>query len=201
MYKTMRYHSGQFLQYLTYNLTFPMEGQELVRGEKHLWCLDWWIVEVAKCIYETAENYKHYSLPRRLRDNPYFQQNEILEAAEIKLQTIRELRDGDFDRVAVVETMRGLDTILINSIKDWKQIYIYHWSDYPNVCKKTEEYLSKVCNTFLTDMRIIEKVNSVEGDFVAVSPYPASTNQDSFLSKAKKVLDNKGFLVKEVWHD
>lgn len=189
----------RFLHDMIGNPVYPVEEQECVGNRfTNFWCLDWWTIEVAKCIFEGSINYLVYKPPKRLIDNPFFSRKDITETVIYKLNMLQELENSDFDRVAIIETARGLDTILVNSVKKWEQIYVYHWSDYPEVTKITEHYLTEGRDA-LKNIRFINKVNSVEGDFVAVSPYTASNNPDSFLSKAKEVVDNKGFLIKEVW--
>jgi len=188
----MRKVVGVFLQTMVYNPIFPFEEQENIGQGRDLWCGDWWSIEIGKYFFEGEENYISYDMPRRLVGNKNFSKDKIVQAARIKRDTIEKLKQeaANFSEVAIVETARGLDSLMISSIADWKKIYVYHWTAFPTVSIATEKFLTPLFESKKIELSFINLVNGTEGDFIAISPY--KTNE-GFLTKAKKVFYNPCF--------
>ena len=124
----MREVYGNFLNSIIHELIFPLEEQEHIGFGKDFWCLDWWAIEIAKCLYEGKQKYLDYASPRRLEENINFNKKRIIETATGKIEALEEVRrisaDRNYSKVLVFETCRGLDTLLVFTIKQWDIIYV-----------------------------------------------------------------------------
>lgn len=146
MENPMRETAGNFINYLISNLTFPLKEQDHYGEGKDFWCLDWWIIEVAKYFYEGELAYMRYPIARRLEGNKTFNKDEIREAAKSRIGAMEEMKLFGFDKVAVLENCRGFDTVLASTVKDWEKMYVVIKSEYPAVITKTKQYLNKFSN-------------------------------------------------------
>lgn len=123
---------GNFLQYTQYHLVYPMENQETCGGGKDFWCSDWWTIEVAKCLYIGEDRYLSEPIPRRLSDNNSFSQQDTIKAVNLKkrsLSCLSELKDVS-SSLFIPQIGRGIDLLLANLIKSWKNIYCFDMVDY-----------------------------------------------------------------------
>ena len=178
-----------FLNYTIYNLIYPLEDQDWIGEGKGFWCLDWWVVEVAKCLYEGEERYMDFPIPKRLEGNANFSKDDIVAAARKKQEVSEGVSKSECSNLVVIETSRGLDVLLLERLRDWKNIYVFYWSNYPQVAKKTHDYLEKVRTgeiTFLSSL-----TNNVDiQDFVLVLP---EENNCGILSRSKESYRTSSF--------
>ena len=143
---SMRETAGNFINHMISNLIFPLEDQDYYGEGKDFWCLDWWIVELAKYFFEGEVAYMRYPIARRLEGNTNFDKDKILKAAKSRVSSMEEMKLYGFDKIAVLENCRGLDTTLAVTCKDWSKIYVIIASEYPVVIEKTKLYLRKFPN-------------------------------------------------------
>lgn len=142
MKPSMREVAGNFINYMLSSWIFPLELQDNVGEGKDFWCLDWWVIEVAKYFFEGEEAYLRYPIARRLEGNNNFKKENILRAAKTKLGAMEEMKTST-TRLLVMETCRGFDTLLATTVKEWANIYVVVQSDYPEVVNKTRDYLRR----------------------------------------------------------
>ena len=142
----MRETSGNFLNHMIGNLIFPLEEQDHVGNGKDFWCLDWWAIEVGKYFFEGDVGYLRFPIARRLIDNDNFNKYDIEKAALSKQKAMDEMKvlSSSIDRLIVIETCRGFDTVLSMKARDWKEVFVVIDSKYPSVIQKTTEYLSNL---------------------------------------------------------
>lgn len=61
----------------------PLDGQTIiVREGRHVWCSDWEIIELCKCLFYGIDVYLGDPPPRRLKNNPLWSQDAIIDQAE-----------------------------------------------------------------------------------------------------------------------
>jgi hypothetical protein len=60
----------------------PLDGQPHTREGMKLWCKDWEIIEVLKCLFLGTSTYRADPPPRRLKQNPLWDQQAIISKAE-----------------------------------------------------------------------------------------------------------------------
>lgn len=147
----MREISGKFLEYIIYNLIFPLELQEHIGEGKNFWCLDWWSIEIAKYFFEGEIDYLRFPIARRLEGNTNFKKEEIVEICRQKAANLAELKVAVLSKVLVFETCRGFDTTLVSNIKEWEKIYVTNENKSKAVIDKTKEYLQGFSNVELID--------------------------------------------------
>lgn len=157
--KNMKELSGNFIQYLMSHLIFPLEEQDHVGTDKDFWCLDWWIIEICKYLFEGEVGYLRFPIARRLGGNKNFDKGKIVKAILSKLEAIKEATLLPSNEVVVLETCRGFDTVLVRTVKDWDKVYVSIESDHPQVRQKTKEYLSR-----FSEVEIIGGEDKVKGD-------------------------------------
>ena len=162
----LRKITGEFLEYIIYNLIFPLENQECIGEGKGFWCIDWWVTEVCKCFFEGEIDYLRFPIARRLEGNKNFDKKVIVEAALSKANMVDEMILTSTDRILVIETCRGLDTLLATTVRNWSKIYVGILSKYPEVIKKTETYLERFPN--------VEVI--IEGAVTEGNPFRMRTN-------------------------
>jgi len=143
---SMRETAGNFINHMISNLIFPLEDQDHYGEGKDFWCLDWFVVEVTKYFFEGEVAYMRYPIARRLTGNDNFVKDKIREAALSRISAMEEMKLYGFNRIAVLENCRGLDTTLATTIKEWEKIYVIIHSEYPVVIEKTKLYLRKFPN-------------------------------------------------------
>jgi len=142
---------GDFIQYLMNSLIFPLEDQDHMGEGKNFWCLDWWVIEICKYLFEGEVGYLRFPKARRLECNNNFKKELIVEAVLNKLQALEEMKNlpPDADCIFVSETCRGFDTMLATTVKDWGSIFVSITSEFPEVIKKTKEYLKRFPNVLI----------------------------------------------------
>lgn len=84
----------QYLQKIT-ERPRPIDDQPHKREGVFLWCQDWEIIEILKCLFMGKEVYRLDPPPRRLRFNPLWNQSEITRQADELLRD----RNGDVDLI------------------------------------------------------------------------------------------------------
>lgn len=65
----------------------PMEDQHHVRAGIHLWCRDWEIIEICKCLFNGESAYRLDPPPNRLKKNPLWNQEDIIVTARVILDS------------------------------------------------------------------------------------------------------------------
>lgn len=60
----------------------PLEAQPHVRAGVWLWCEDWELIEVLKCLFLGVATYRAEPPPRRLHGNPLWSPEQIIATAE-----------------------------------------------------------------------------------------------------------------------
>lgn len=140
----MRKISGDFIQYMLNRTIFPLEEQDHIGTGKDFWCLDWWIIEVCKYFFEGEYDYLRFPIARRLGGNKNFKKEVIVEAALSKVKAMEEMKLLTTDKIIIFETCRGFDTVLATTVRDWSKIFVIITSEYPEVIKRTEEYLERI---------------------------------------------------------
>ncbi len=131
-YKNMRMDLDRFILYTKNNFLPKSAPQEKAgRGEKR-WSADNWTLGVAECLMAGIDNYKDDKMPYSL----YYR--DIIVAAKFKMllaENLEKLKDRA-DSIFVAEVGRGLDILVANSIKKWKNIYCYDQIDYEKYLKE-----------------------------------------------------------------
>ena len=188
----MRKIVNGFLQDIIYNLIFPLKEQEWIGEDQNFWCLDWWAIEIGKWFLEGEVNYLAYDSPRRLNNNRNFSKETISQAAIRKKQILEKLKeDKEYNSVVVIETCRGLDTLLISQVKNWQNIYVYHWSDFPEVAKQTKRFLLKK----LDGLIFLEKASGVieKEKYICICPEDYDEKGNGFVSHSSLILKTSNF--------
>jgi len=147
----LRILAADFIDYMIQNLIFPLEYQEHIGEGKDLWCLDWWIIEIAKYFFEGEVDYLRFPKARRLENNDNFNKEDIVEICRQKMIDLEELELTRSSKVLVFETCRGFDTKLVSNIKEWEKIYVVDENKSKAVIDKTKEYLQGFSNVELVD--------------------------------------------------
>lgn len=142
----MKETSGNFIQYIMSNLIYPLENQDHIGTGKDFWCLDWWIIEICKYLFEGEVGYLRFPIARRLIGNNNFKKADIVKIITNKIEVVEEMKLVSSKNVVVIETSRGFDTVLARTAKEWDKIYVSIVSDYPEVIRNTKEYLSRFSN-------------------------------------------------------
>ena len=70
----------RFVQRIT-DKPAPLDTQPCTREGVFLWCEDWHLIELGKCLFHSAPVYLGDPPPRRLRFNPLWSQQAIVEEA------------------------------------------------------------------------------------------------------------------------
>jgi len=153
----MRQLGGKFLQYMIYALIFPLNEQECYGTGKDFWCLDWWSIEVGKYFFEGEREYLRYPPARRLYGNSNFDKEKIAEASRKKAEVLKEIKEESHSTVIVFETCRGLDTLLVSTLKEWEKIYVVIDSEFEQVRNKVVKFLSD-----LNNVEIVEKLDELD---------------------------------------
>lgn len=119
-----------FIQSVNSNL-IPVDQQEAVIKEGHIWCADWWTIEMGKILIYGEDAYKLDPLPRVLKNNHLFTHEYQVTTGNFKLNMLKLLKEHkDYsDTLIVCECGRGMDILLANMVKPWKKIYCYDHND------------------------------------------------------------------------
>lgn len=157
----MREESGKYIQYLNFDLILPLKNQDYTGEGKDFWCIDWWVIELAKYFFEGEVNYLGYPKARRLEDNETFQKDKIVEACRDRISKFKAV-DHESDTAYLVEKARGFDTLLLRREKDWKRICVRVNGEFPDVVSKTREYLSRYNNVVIVDDELYKDKQWVE---------------------------------------
>lgn len=82
----------------------PLSAQACQRQGTYLWCLDWEMIELLKCLFNGSGAYLGDPPPRRLRNNPLWSKDTIIskvytliaeyKTAEKIIEYLREVRNG-----------------------------------------------------------------------------------------------------------
>jgi len=142
----MKMIAGNFVNYIISNLTFPLEEQDHMESGKDFWCLDWWVIEICKYFFEGEEGYLRFPIARRLIGNRSFRKEDIVEATLSRIEMVEQVKELDSNNIIVIEKARGLDTAMVNSLKNWDNITVFVKNTYPQVVEKTKGYLSQFSN-------------------------------------------------------
>ena len=67
--------------------------------------------------------------------------------------------------LVIEETCRGFDTVLAMTVKEWEDVHVVISSEFPEVKKRTEEYLKR-----FSHIKIIGKRTSVEEPYYLMAP-------------------------------
>lgn len=72
---------AEILELKTYNqeITYRprrLENQESIREDGYVFCDDWEIIEILKCLFGGEDTYRADPLPNRLKKNPLFKGKE-----------------------------------------------------------------------------------------------------------------------------
>lgn len=118
------------IKLLCQNITMrplPLDKQESVRDGNHVWCADWWTIEVCKFLFHGEQTYLLDPPPNRLKNNPCWNMKTIVNCGTFKLIMYEELKKnlGFADTVLICEVGRGLDIIIADLLKKWKKIICY----------------------------------------------------------------------------
>jgi len=159
----MKMIAGNFVNYIISNLIFPLEEQDHMELGKDFWCLDWWIIEICKYFFEGEEGYLRFPIARRLIGNRCFRKEDIVEAALSRMEMVSAAKELSSNNIIVIERARGLDTAMINSLKEWNEIVVFVKNTYPQVVEKTKGYLSQFPN-----------VKIVEGEGFGINSFMAN---------------------------
>lgn len=157
----MKKLSGDFIHHLTSSLIFPLDEQDHIGTGKDFWCLDWWIIEICKYFFEGEKGYLHFPIARRLIGNNIFKKEDIVNICRERYEILNSPILRLPDTVCVIEGCRGLDTIMINSVREWKKIYVIIDSKYPQVIGKTTKYLERFSN--------VEIIKSIDEDIAIIN--------------------------------
>jgi hypothetical protein len=110
-----------FIKHIQYSL-LSIEGQRKIGEGKDLFVEDWLTIELAKFFYIGKEVYLSDPIPRRLKDNQNFNQEQIVKFAEQKIEIFSDLK---LSRLKISQVGRGLDVLLAQMQKEWKSITCY----------------------------------------------------------------------------
>jgi len=117
----------KFVQFVQTNL-LPIHEQKHV-GElgKDFFCVDWWTIEVCKCLFNGEQMYVEDPPPWRLRDNKNFDKQKIIKDAKKRLETIEmlKLKHSEKEILIIHNVGRGLELVLANHFKQWDRAICY----------------------------------------------------------------------------
>ena len=77
----------------------PLSGKNFVREGIFIWCKDWEIIEILKCLFHGEEVYLGDPPPNRLKHNPLWSQADIVAKA-------KEMKDKFVTAEKIIEELR-----------------------------------------------------------------------------------------------
>lgn len=78
----------------------PFDKQKIERDGDRVWCKDWEIIEICKYIFNGHEGYMGDPPPNRLKNNPLWSKNNIINEA-LKIMSVG---DGSID--TIIQTLK-----------------------------------------------------------------------------------------------
>lgn len=122
------------INFLTYtqNNTIKPDSYTSIGTYPNMWTDDDWHMEIAKYLLVGKSNYLSYNPPSRLKGNPYYSPEKLVEIGDAKLKTADILSgiSAEANVLLICEVGRGLDILIANSIKTWNKIICYDYVDY-----------------------------------------------------------------------
>jgi hypothetical protein len=123
--------NDEYLYFLEYLQANPFNGNQQQCGKgKDYWNADMWTIEVLRYLMFRDK----YTLPLKFLNNRNADPNRIKKDANVKLKLKKVLQDikDKADVLLIGEVGRGLDILISNQVKKWKQIICYDQVDYKN---------------------------------------------------------------------
>jgi hypothetical protein len=80
-----------FLQSIIFSLRF-LDKQPSIQKDGFVWCEDWEIIEICKCLFNGEVAYIGDPPPNRLKNNPLWSKEDIIQKAK---QLINDYKDVD----------------------------------------------------------------------------------------------------------
>ncbi len=170
----------------------PIDKQEARTDGKHMWCADWWTIEVLKCLFNGEQGYRLDPPPNRLKNNYLWSQEEIIKNANAKIRMLDLLRENkDFsDTVFICEVGRGIDVLLASFVKPWTKIVCYDNNEY--VLGAMELYFKEKLGLPIQHFR----VNSGDFDFNTITEKVIMlVNVAMMGGKQKDIIKNKSNIL------
>jgi hypothetical protein len=106
----------------------PLDEQECVKRDGYVWCADWWTIEVCKYLINGEPGYIGDPPPNRLKNNPIFSKDVIIEHGRCKVamyELLKEKKDELPNNLFLCEVGRGIDIVLAKMVKDDWRITCY----------------------------------------------------------------------------
>jgi hypothetical protein len=160
-----------------------------------MWTDDDWHMEIAKYLLVEKSNYLSYNPPSRLKNNPYYNPQKLLESGEIKIKTAKILSkiSMEADTLLICEVGRGLDILVSNSIKKWNRIICYDYVNY-------KLHLSSMFPGSIIDFLVLRS-EEFKGDSIISQPAIVVANdirvENKELLRSKLVASS--YLVRVIW--
>lgn len=114
----------EFLQNVIFR-PLPLDSQITVRDGDKIWCQDWEVIELCKCLWHGEDVYRADPPPNRLKNNPLWSKDAIIEKARKKHAMCDALRSDtckDLQHLAVMNCGRGLDILLAAMTRPFSSI-------------------------------------------------------------------------------
>ena len=117
------------LQNLLANLIYhplPFASQEYLTEQGKGWCYEWKAIEVIKCLFDGEEIYTKDRCPNRMKNNPFFSKEKIIEERRLRMSLIDDLiaKRSNENCVTVYMPGRGIDIVLLQLAYSWKNIFV-----------------------------------------------------------------------------
>lgn len=103
----------------------PLDEQVTIRDGEKIWCQDWEIIELCKCLWHGEEVYRGDPPPNRLKNNPLWSKDVIVEKARkkhIMCDLLRSDANKDIQNLIVMDCGRGLDVLLAAMTRSFNSI-------------------------------------------------------------------------------
>ena len=115
----------ELMKFVQTNLLPIYEQKHVGELGKDFFCVDWWTIEVCKCLFNGIDMYLEDPPPWRLRDNKNFSKEKIIEDAKDRIEIIEMLKNSGKDILFIHRVGRGLEVVLANHIKKWERIICF----------------------------------------------------------------------------
>lgn len=103
----------------------PLDAQITIRDGDKIWCQDWETIEICKCLFHGEDVYRADPPPNRLKNNPLWSKDAIIQKARDKHAMCDALRSDtckDIQNLVVMNCGRGLDILLAAMTRSFNSI-------------------------------------------------------------------------------
>ncbi len=188
----------ELINFLTYtqNNTIKPDSYTSVGVYPHIWTDDDWHMEVAKYLLIGETNYLSYNPPSRLKGNPYYNPQKLVDSGKIKIKTADALSkiSAEEKTLLICEVGRGLDILVSASVKKWDRVICYDYVNY-------KLHLSSMFPGSIIDFFTARSEEFNEDSIVIDRPTIAIANdircKDKELLRSKLVASSN--LVRVIW--